>query len=112
MKAAPDHAFPVPGERDHSQVEVLNGSARPGLARTVTRVLRQGGLDVVFFGTADGPPSDSTLLLVRRGDSTAARRAARLLGTGKVQWDPDTLRRVDLTVIIGADYKPPVEIHP
>jgi hypothetical protein len=111
-KAAPDHAFPIPGERDHSQVEVLNGSARPGLARTVTRVLREGGLDVVFFGTADIPSTDSTLLLVRRGDSTAARRAARLLGTGKLQWAPDTLRRVDLTVIVGADYKPPADIHP
>jgi len=111
-KAAPEHAFPIPGERDHSQVEVLNGSARPGLARTVTRVLREGGLDVVFFGTADSSPIDSTRLLVRRGDSTAARRAARLLGTGKILWAPDTLRRVDLTVIIGGDYAPPDEIHP
>jgi hypothetical protein len=112
-KAAPDHAFPIPGERDHSQVEVLNGSARPGLARTVTRVLREGGLDVVFFGTApDGPPADSTLLLVRRGDSSAARRALRLLGTGKIQSAPDTLRRVDLTVIVGGDYTPPTAIHP
>jgi len=111
-KAAPDHAFPIPGERDHSQVEVINGTARPGLARTVTRVLRQGGLDVVSFGTADGPPADSTLLLVRRGDSAAARRAARILGTGKVHWAPDTLRRVDLTVIVGGDYQPPGEVHP
>jgi len=111
-KAAPEHAFPIPGERDHSQVEVLNGSARPGLARTVTRVLREGGLDVVFFGTADSSSVDSTLLLVRRGDSTAARRALRLLGTGKIRWAPDTLRRVDLSVIVGGDYTPPTEIHP
>ena len=111
-KAAPDHAFPIPGERNHSQVEVLNGSSRPGMARTVTRVLREGGLDVVSFGTADSQGTNSTLLLVRRGDSTAARRAARLLGAGKIQWAPDTLRRVDLTVIIGGDYQAPADLHP
>jgi len=93
-------------------VEVLNGSGRPGLARTATRELRRGGLDVVFFGNADGSAAQATQLLVRRGDSTAARRAARLLGVGAPEWAPDSLRRVDLTVILGADYQPPEEIHP
>ena len=91
---------------------MLNGSGRAGLARTATRVLRRGGLDVVFFGTADSGTSRTTQLLVRRGDSTAANRAARLLGVGATRWAPDTLRRVDLTVILGADYQPPPEVHP
>jgi hypothetical protein len=110
--APSDHAFPIPGERDHLVVEVLNGSGRPGLARTATRALRRGGLDVVFFGNADGAASPTTQLLVRRGDSTAARRAAPLLGVGVPEWAADSLRRVDLTVILGADYQPPAEIHP
>ena len=93
-------------------VEVLNGSGRPGLARTATRVLRRGGLDVVFFGNAEGAPSQATQLLVRRGDSTAARRAARLLGVGVTEWAPDSTRRVDVTAILGADYVPPAELHP
>ncbi len=108
----PDHAFPIPGESRHSIVEVLNGSGRTGLARTATRVLRRGGLDVVFFGNADGTGEATTLLLVRRGDSTAARRAARLLGVGAIEWKPDSTRRVDVTVILGADYEPPTEVHP
>lgn len=66
----------------------------------------------MFYGTADGDPIDSTRLLVRRGDSTAAERTARLLGTGRITWAPDSTRRVDVTVILGADYRPPEEIHP
>ena len=90
----------------------MNGSGRPGLARTATRELRRGGLDVMYFGNADGPVSTTTQLRVRRGDSTAARRASRLLGVGTVIWDPDSLRRVDLTVILGEDYQPPAGAHP
>ena len=111
-RALPDHAFPIPGDTDRLTAEVLNGSGKPGLARTATRVLRRGGLDVVFFGNADGPPTDSTLLLVRQGDGASARRAARLLGVGTPALAPDSTRRVDVTIILGADYQPPAELHP
>lgn len=110
--ALPDHAFPVPGDPNRLTVEVLNGSGKAGLARTGTRVLRRGGLDVVFFGNAEGGETAVTQLLVRQGDSTAARRAARLLGVGTIEWKPDSTRRVDLTVILGTDYVPPAELHP
>ena len=111
-RVLPDHAYPVPGTGDRIQVEVLNGSGRAGAARTATRVLRRGGIDVVFFGNADQGGIATTRLLVRRGDSTAARRSARLLGVGVTEWAPDSTRRVDLTVILGTDYEPPVELHP
>jgi len=108
----PDHAYPIPGEPDRLTVEVLNGSGRAGAARTATRALRRGGMDVLFFGNAEESGSEATRLLVRRGDSTAAHRAARLLGVGTIEWRPDSTRRVDLTVILGGDYEPPDELHP
>lgn len=111
-RALADHAFPVPGADRGLQVEVLNGSGRSGAARTATRELRRGGLDVVFFGNAEGSSGGVTRLLVRRGDSTAARRAARVLGVGATEWAPDSTRHVDLTVILGTDYEPPNELHP
>lgn len=111
-EAAVERAYPIPGDRQRLLVEVLNGTGRSGLARTATRALRRGGLDVMFYGTAEGALLDSTRLLVRRGDSTAAERAARLLGVGRIAWAPDSTRRVDVTVILGADYQPPVELHP
>lgn len=111
-RALPDHAFPIPGEQERLTAEVLNGSGKPGLARTATRVLRRGGVDVLFFGNSEAPPTDSTRLLVRQGDGSAARRAARLLGVGLPQRAPDSTRRVDVTIILGADWQPPAEIHP
>jgi hypothetical protein len=94
-----------PGER-RVTAEVLNGSGRVGLARQVTRHLRLRSVDVLYFGNADAP-SDTTLVLVRRGDLAAGHVAARALGQGVVRPAPDTLLRVDVTVILGADYRPP-----
>ena len=92
-------------------VEVLNGSGRGGLARIATRVLRQAGFDVVYFGTA----RDSvrvTQALARRGDSAAAARVAKALGATRARIAIDTLVRVDVTVLLGDDFKPPPGIRP
>ena len=92
-------------------VEVLNGSGRAGLARIATRVLRQSGFDVVYFGTA----RDSvgvTQALARRGDSAAAARVAAALGSTRSRVAIDTLLRVDVTVLLGNDFQPPPGIRP
>jgi hypothetical protein len=92
-------------------VEVLNGTRRQGVARTATRMLRSQGLDVVFLGNADSL-EESTRVIVRRGDPGPARYVAQALGAGKVVVEPDTFRRVDVSVILGDDFKPRLEIHP
>ncbi|MGH7560099.1 MAG: LytR C-terminal domain-containing protein [Gemmatimonadales bacterium] len=93
--------------------EVLNGTPRRGLARLVTRLLRSGGVDVVYFGTAGGPPVALTEVLVRRGtDTVTAARVARALGAGRARIAADASRRVDLTVVLGADYQPPPTRRP
>ncbi len=107
------HAFAIPSGDQRIRVEVLNGTTRPGLARVATRVLRRQGIDVVFFGTTDSAGrSPSTLVLVRRGAAPVGERVAQALGQGKVLVKVDTLRRVDVSVILGDDYRGPAEIHP
>lgn len=89
----------------------MNGSGRRGLARAAVRVLRQAGFDVVYFGTV----SDTvrlTQVLARRGDSTAAMKVARALGVGVVRVKIDTLLRLDVTAILGDDYRPPPGVRP
>ena len=93
------------------QVEVLNGTQRQGAARTATRMLRGQGLDVVFLGNADSA-AESTRIIARRGDSTQAHFVAQALGSGRVVVQIDTLRRVDVSVILGEDFKPHLELHP
>lgn len=92
-------------------VEVLNGSGRRGAARLATRTLRQAGFDVVYFGNAP-EDVDSTLVLVRRGGADPANWARRALGTGVIRAAPDTLRRVDVTVVLGPDWRAPPEFIP
>ncbi|MGH7702009.1 MAG: LytR C-terminal domain-containing protein [Gemmatimonadales bacterium] len=90
---------------------MLNGTGRQGLARVGTRLLRREGLDVVYFGNAD-QPTESTRVLLRRGERSAAERVVSILGAGQVLWQPDTLLRLDVTVILGEDFRPPPEVHP
>jgi hypothetical protein len=102
------HAYPIPSPERRIAVEVLNGTQRAGVARAATRMLRRRGLDVVFYGNADAP-AESTRVIVRRGDPGAGRDVRQAIGAGRVLVESDTLRRVDVSVILGLDFKPKVE---
>ncbi len=102
--AVPAAARAVPGEEDgRVVVEVLNATAVTGLARGVTRRLRDAGLDVVYFGQDAAGGLDSTEVLVRRGDLAAGERVRRALGGGSVRAAPAADRLVDVTVRLGRD---------
>jgi hypothetical protein len=104
------HAYALPPSKDRVVVEVLNATAITGLARVGARQLRANGIDVVFLTTS--APSDSTRILVRRGDLGAGERVRKALGVGSVKAQRDTTRHVDVTVILGPDFKVPDEVHP
>lgn len=108
---APARAFPIPSAAHSLQVEVFNGTHRQGYARAATRLLRRRGIDVVFLGNADSL-SDSTRILVRRGGEARGTAVAQALGAGRILVQTDTLRRVDVSVILGEDFRPPAELHP
>ena len=101
------NAYPIPSPEGRVTVEVLNGTRRAGVARAATRMLRRRGLDVVFFGNADAAV-DSTQVVVRRGESAAGREVRQAIGTGRLVVQPDTFRRVDVSVILGPDFRPKV----
>lgn len=100
---APAVVLPVPGENLGITVEVLNGTLVNGLARTVTGQLRRAGVDVVYFGSASMNDLDSTLILVRRGDSTVATPIHRALAAGRIIVELDSLLLLDVTVLLGRD---------
>ena len=85
------------------QVEVLNGSGAPDLARAMTDRLRDRGLDVVAVGNADASTYAETLVLLRRGDASVARMVAQRLGKGVPLEQRDPTLLVDVTVILGRD---------
>jgi hypothetical protein len=93
----------VPGENDTSMVEVLNGTRVGGLARAATLRPRRAGIDVVYFGTAAQASVDTTLIMIRRGDSTAAIRVQDVIGAGRIVMDPDPSLLLDVSVLLGHD---------
>lgn len=104
--------YPIPGEDRRVVVEVLNGTTVDGLARSMTARLRQAGLDVVYFGNWRENTLDSTLILIRRDDSSFARAIRRALGAGKVVMDPDPRLLLDASVVLGRDVAGGGELDP
>jgi hypothetical protein len=90
------------------RVQVLNATPTRGLARRATSFLRDHGFDVVEIATA--PQSrDSTLVIDRSGKPEWARLIARALGGVSVESRPDSSRYLDVTVLVGRDWRPPSE---
>jgi hypothetical protein len=92
----------------HVRVEVLNATDTKGLARRAMLVLRSAGFDVVFFGNTTDR-SDTTRILDRSGHSDWAALAARAMGRSRVEEMPDSSRFLDLTVLVGRNWTPPLE---
>lgn len=94
------------------RVEVLNATRTRGLARRATSYLRERGFDVVSAGNAP-EQLDSSRVVVHTGMREWGDLAAELLGGGAVELRPDTSRYLDLTVILGASWRPPPDpLHP
>ena len=92
----------------HVKVEVLNTTHVHGLARQATFYLRDHGFDVVGVGTT-AEERDTTVVLDRTHHVDWARLAVRALGRARADERPDSSRYVDLTVLLGATWRPPAE---
>ena len=88
------------------RVQVLNATSTRGLAQRATGHLRDRGFDVVEIGT-NRERMDSTLVLDRSNHPDWATRVAAAMGGANVLSRPDSSRYLDVTVLIGADWRPP-----
>jgi hypothetical protein len=90
------------------EVEVQNGCGVPGLAKDVATYLRDRGFDVVDFKNWENWDEPRTLVVDRTSeDAQNANKVAAALGLGEegviAQQSPS--RGVDVTVILGKDYR-------
>ncbi len=84
--------------------EVLNASGTKGIASDATKVLRSGGLDVVYYGNA--PVSQAkTVVYDRRGDIENAIAARRALSCASAEAATrvDSKSLADVSIILGSD---------
>ena len=81
-------------------------------AAMVEKQLRRRGIDVVSLDNAE--VATATRILVRRGEPDRGRTVAAALGAAAttVVVARDTLRRVDVSVILGPDFRPQGDLHP
>jgi len=92
------------------EVEVLNGCGEAGLAGKVSEFLRNNRIDVVRSENADHFGYDRTLLIQRNEKFENLKTVSATLGfdlndKSRVLVQPDANSDVDLTLIIGKDYK-------
>jgi len=106
--AAADPARPQPPS-GRVRVEVLNATATRGLARTATDVLRDRGFDVVQTGNARGFSQDTSVVLDRVGNLQMAQQVAAALGIPRVETRRDTTLVLDVTVVLGKDWRAPAQ---
>jgi len=97
--------------RNHSiEVEILNGSGISDLASITTDYLRSKHFDVVYYGNADKQSYEHTLIIQRN----EKYHSLKLIGEAfdvdfkdknHVILAPDESLCLDVTVIMGKDYK-------
>ncbi|HJQ12310.1 MAG TPA: LytR C-terminal domain-containing protein [Gemmatimonadaceae bacterium] len=93
------------------KVEVLNATKTRGLARKATVLLRDRGFDVVGSGTEPDQRA-KTVVYDRSAHPEWAGLVGRALSAPVVS-RPDSSRYLDVTVLIGADWRPPpLPFHP
>ena len=91
------------------KVEVINATRTSGLARRVTRLLRDRGFDVVKYTTSP-TAQDSTEVIDRSNHPEWARLVGQALGGGaRVEARPDSSRYVDVTVVLGSAWRAPAQ---
>uniref|UniRef100_A0A7V0Z3M7 LytR family transcriptional regulator n=1 Tax=candidate division WOR-3 bacterium TaxID=2052148 RepID=A0A7V0Z3M7_UNCW3 len=87
------------------RVEVLNGCGVNRLAIKVSDILREKGFNVVKIGDTDKNYLET--VVVERADTnmTNGKYFARRIGCKNIGKDVDPALYIDVTIIIGEDYK-------
>jgi hypothetical protein len=105
LAACKREAGPAAFKPNTGQIQVLNGSGRPGQADVFRAYLTEQGFDVIESGNARNWNYEHTLVLARTPSDTIARDLARVIGTDRVVHLQHPASLVEATVIIGKDYK-------
>lgn len=90
------------------RVEVINTTQQRGLARRAMFFLRDQGFDVVRYASGS-PARDSSQVIDRSGHRDWAELVAQALGVSRVVVDVDSARYLDVSVLLGRDWRPPAK---
>lgn len=93
--------------KEAARIEVLNGTAREGLATNTGAALKAQGFTVSRIDSADRSTYAQTTIVDHHGKPATVKRLAALLGVGaaNVKSDAGAAGDPDVTVILGSDFR-------
>ena len=95
-----------PGASVRPRLQILNGTGAVGLAQQVADRVLSLGVEVKLTGNAGRLDYQETqIVFYRRGDEAVAERVQKALGVGRLVFSRNPLDVVDVTVIVGRDFK-------
>ena len=86
-------------------IEVLNATSRSGLASSVAEKLKDEGYNVTKIGNYKTTSNMTTTIISRTDSNEYAKKVKSFLGIGTVKTEKEESSKVDVTVILGSDYK-------
>lgn len=94
-----------------AKIQVLNGTTVEGLAGRTAEFLRQQGFQVAHTGNAPASDYAESLIIVYTGKTYTAESLCRVLNLPPtaIVHGADPTVEYDILVILGADYRPPVQ---
>ena len=92
-------------KKKNLRVEVLNATKVKRLAQRVTAKLREMGFDVIKYGNHDMELYETCIFDRKYPDLKAGKLLAKEIGNPKVYFEADPDDLIDITIIIGKDYK-------
>ncbi len=90
------------------RVEIVNTTPQRGLARRAMFFLRDQGFDVVRYSSGS-PTRDSSQVIDRSGHLAWAQLVGKALGVSRIVVDVDSARYLDVSVLLGRDWRPPAK---
>lgn len=90
------------------RLEILNGTTVPGLARRTADLMQSFGFRVVSVGNAEQQDLPQTVVIDRRGDRSAAERAAAAINAQRIEVQAGEFvpgpEDPEVTLILGEDF--------
>ncbi len=87
------------------QIQILNGSGKPGAAEIFRDFLTDQGFDVIEFGNAANWNYNQTLVVTRTEKKQVAEDLAKIMNTENLITLLDSSAMVEATVFVGKDYE-------
>ncbi len=85
-------------------IQVLNGSQKAGLAKSVGEQLTKAGYNVIYVGNSSSSKRKACTIICKNDSNPQIAALAQLLGGASIDTTSSTTGKADVTVVLGRDF--------